>query len=163
MTNPELSIALTIYGQPVSKSNRSQIVKLGNRVSIGKSQEAKAYIRDSLRQIPAAARQRLQGPVSITVRMFYASERSDLDESQLLDILQDQWRRRKAADGEKAPRELLQAGVYRDDRQVRAKHIFHAIDKHNPRCEIVIVPMVAQQESLALVDVGDYDPMAMPA
>lgn len=141
-------IRFTILGQAVSKSNRSQIVRLGDRVSIGKSQEAKVYIRDSLRQIPGWARQRLEGPVRVTVRMFYASERPDLDESQLLDILQDQWRKARPEKG--APRQLLQAGVYRDDRQVREKHVYWGIDRANPRAEVLIEPMQAQQDALPM-------------
>lgn len=133
-------IRLTILGQPCSKSNRSQIVRLGDRVSIGKSAEAKRYIRDALRQIPPAARQRLAVPVRMTIRIWYASERPDMDESQILDVLQDQWKRDKVT-GERV---LLQAGVYRDDRQVRERHVYHGIDRTNPRAEIEIEPIVEQ-------------------
>lgn len=140
-------IRLTIHGQPVSKSNRSQIIKLGERYSLGKSTEAKAYIRDTLRQIPPAARQQLEGPLRITLRMFYASERPDLDESQLLDCLQDQWKRDPTAG-----RVLLQAGVYRNDRQIREKHVYHGIDARRPRAEIEIEALQPQQPGLVLDD-----------
>lgn len=133
-------IRFTILGQPCSKSNRSQIVRLGDRVSIGKSAEAKRYIRDALRQIPPAARQRLAVPVRMTLRLWYASERPDMDESQILDVLQDQWKRDKAT----GQRVLLQAGVYRDDRLVRERHTYHGIDRANPRAEIEIEPIVEQ-------------------
>jgi hypothetical protein len=139
-------IKLTIYGQPVSKSNRSQIVKLGDRVSIGKSTEAKAYIRSTLKQIPGWAQKRIEGPVRVTMTMFYQSEQADLDESQLLDCLQDQWKRSKTG-GERV---LLVPGVYRNDRQVREKHIFHRIDRANPRVEILIEPLQPQQAALVL-------------
>ena len=139
-------IRLTIIGQPCSKSNRSQIVRLGNRSSIGKSAEAKRYIRDALRQIPPAARQRLAVPVRMTIRIWYASERPDLDESQILDVLQDQWKRDKAT-GERV---LVQAGVYRDDRLVRERHTYHGIDRANPRAEIEIEPLEAQQVELPM-------------
>jgi Holliday junction resolvase RusA-like endonuclease len=137
-------IRLTILGQACSKSNRSQIVKLGDRVSIGKSADAKVYIRDTLKQIPPAARQRLQGPLRFTVTLYYESERPDLDESQLLDCLQDQWKRDKAT----GQRVLVQPGVYRNDNQVREKHIYWGIDKRNPRAEIMVEPLQAQQQPL---------------
>jgi Holliday junction resolvase RusA-like endonuclease len=138
------SVTLTILGQPCSKSNRSQIVNLGGRVSIGKSADAKAYIRSTLPQIPPKARLRLQGPVRFTARVFYENERSDLDESQLLDCLQDQWKRDKTT-GERV---LIQAGVYRNDNQVREKHIYHSVDKRNPRAEVVIEPLQMQAQDL---------------
>src|SRR5690606_37803242 len=100
------------------------------------------YERDALRQIPPAARRRLEGPVRMTIRIWYASERPDLDESLILDVLQDRWQRNKAT-GERV---LVQAGVYRNDRCVREKHVYHAIDRANPRAEIEIEPLVEQAE-----------------
>ncbi len=154
MTNDP--ITFTIRGQPCSKANRRRIVLLNRgqedaRTAVVKSKEALAYERDALRQIPAAARQRLEGPVAVTIRIWYASERPDLDESIILDCLQDRFHRLNA----KGPRVLLQAGVYRSDRQVREKHIFHAIDYGNPRAEIVVVALTAQQPGLPLPDPED--------
>jgi Holliday junction resolvase RusA-like endonuclease len=134
-------VRLVILGQPCSKSNTSQIVRMGERVSIGKSVDAKAYIKAALPQIPPKARQRIEGPVRFTATLYYVSERRDLDEGQILDVLQDQWKRDKRT-GERV---LVQAGVYRNDRQVREKHIRHAIDKANPRAEILIEPLVPQE------------------
>jgi Holliday junction resolvase RusA-like endonuclease len=134
-------VRLVILGEPCSKSNTSQIVRMGERVSIGKSVDAKAYIKAALPQIPPKARQRIEGPVRFTATLYYASERRDLDEGQILDVLQDQWKRDKRT-GERV---LVQAGVYRNDRQVREKHIRHAIDKANPRAEILIEPLVPQE------------------
>ncbi len=58
-------IAFTILGQPCSKANSRRIVTLNRgeedqRAAVVKSKEALAYERDALRQIPAAARQRLE-------------------------------------------------------------------------------------------------------
>ncbi len=146
------TIRLTILGEPCSKSNTSQIVRMGERVSIGKSVDAKAYIKAALPQIPPKARQRIEGPVRFTATLYYASERRDLDEGQILDVLQDQWKRDKRT-GERV---LVQAGVYRNDRQVREKHIRHAIDRANPRAEILIEPLQPQQAAMAL----PVDPLA---
>lgn len=64
----------------------------------------------------------------------------------------DQWKRDKRT-GERV---LVQAGVYRNDRQVREKHIRHAIDRANPRAEILIEPLQPQQAAMAL----PVDPLA---
>jgi Holliday junction resolvase RusA-like endonuclease len=128
-------IRLTILGEPASKANQRQLVHFGDRPALIKSQKARAYERDALRQIPPAARVRLQGPVRVTLRIFYASERPDLDESVILDVLQDRY----VGKGER--RELVQRGVYLNDRQVREKHVYHAIDRANPRAEIEVEEM----------------------
>lgn len=139
-------IRFTILGEPASKANSRQIVTIGGRPSSIKSSKARGYEHAALRQIPMAARVRLEGPVAVTLRIFYASERPDLDESVVLDVLQD---RTKLVEqlGQKQ-RVILQEGVYRNDRQVREKHVYHGIDKANPRVEVEVVPLVAQQTQL---------------
>jgi Holliday junction resolvase RusA-like endonuclease len=137
-------IRITILGEPYSKSNTSQVVMIGDRYSIGKSKEAKAYIRMALPQIPPAARLRLEVPLRMTLRIYYANARRDLDESQILDLLQDQWKR----DRHSSERVLVQAGVYRNDRQVVERHAYRLIDARNPRAEIEIEPLEAVQASL---------------
>ena len=51
--------------------------------------------------------------------IYYASRRPDLDESLIMDLLQDV--------------------AYKNDRQVKAKIILHGLDKDNPRAEIRLV------------------------
>lgn len=135
-------IRLTILGQPFSKANSRKIVVVAGRPAVIKSADALAYERDALRQIPPAARRRLEGPLRMTIGIWYASERPDLDESLILDVLQDRWKRDKVT-GERV---LVQAGVYRNDRQVRERHVYHAIDRANPRAEIEIEPLIEQSE-----------------
>lgn len=151
-------IRLTIMGQPSSKANSRRIVTFGGRPASIKSREAIAYERDAMRQIPPAARQRLDGPVRMTIRIWYASERPDLDESLILDILQDRWERDRHSGG----RVLVRAGVYRNDRQVRERHVYHGIDRANPRAEIIVEPLAPQQAELQLLDrmvaMADEDP-----
>jgi len=141
-------VRLTILGEPASKANSRQLVKFGRgaeaRPAIIKSQKARSYERDALLQIPAHARLALTGPVRVTLRIFYASERPDLDESVVLDVLQNRYR------GKGEARELVQRGVYANDRQVREKHVFHAIDRANPRAEIEVEPLLAQQVALEM-------------
>lgn len=131
-----MSIRFVIFGEPASKANQRRLVTFGHgdeaRPALIKSKKALSYERDALKQIPPLARVQIQGPVKVTLRIFYASERPDLDESVVLDVLQDRYKGR----GEE--RELVQRGVYRNDRQVREKHVFHAIDRKNPRTEVEI-------------------------
>lgn len=143
-------IALTILGQPCSKANSRQLVYLGDRMASVKSKVALAYERAALQQIPAPARARLVGPVRVTLRLFYKTELSDMDESLLLDVMQDQWARPRKG----APRVLVQKGVYRNDRQVRERHVFHGIDRANPRAEVLVEPLQAQQVDM----LPDFEP-----
>lgn len=128
-------IKLTILGEPASKANSRQLVTIAKRPAFIKSAKARNYERDARLQIPASARLMLDGPLRATIRIFYATERPDLDESVILDVLQPQYERRDGA------RVMVAKGVYLNDRQVREKHIFHAIDRKNPRAEIEIVKL----------------------
>ncbi len=150
-----------ILGEPVSKANSREFVLVGpkdkKRVMIRKSDKAIAYERAALRQIPMQARMRLEGPVRCSIRMFYASERPDLDASIVLDVLQDRWGKTSEVVGQ---RPLMQAGVYRNDRQVRELHLWHAVDASNPRAEIEIQPLQPQQSGLDLDDVTSDEALA---
>jgi Holliday junction resolvase RusA-like endonuclease len=158
-------IRFCILGEPASKANSREIGVLKfrdkatgeakTRPTVRKSDKALAYEESALRQVPPLARQRLEGPVRVTLRIWYASERPDLDESVVLDVLQDRWKRPK--DG--AERVLIQRGVYRNDRQVREKHIYHGIDAANPRTEVEVEPMVAQQLGLLPEEPAPLEPV----
>lgn len=141
MTDP---IKFTIHGQPYSKANSRQLMMIGGKPRNIKSKEALAYERDALLQIPAAARQRLSGNVRVIITIYYETELPDLDESLILDILQDRYTGTK----KNGDRRLIQKGVYQNDRQVREKHIFHEIDKRNPRAEITVELLEGQQMDL---------------
>lgn len=141
----------TILGEPASKANSRVLSTIGpkhaKRTILRKGDKALSYERDALRQIPPTARLRLEGPVAVTLRIFYASERPDLDESIVLDVLQDRWLKPKFPMTERL---LVQSGVYRNDRQVREKHVYWGLDKVNPRTEILVEAMQAQQVGLGL-------------
>lgn len=113
-------IEFTILGEPASKANTRKIVYIDSKLRIIKSRKALQYARDATLQIPAQW-PLIIGPVAVTLRMFYSSERPDLDESLVLDVLQKR--------------------VYANDRQVREKHVYHAIDRANPRVEVSIRPL----------------------
>jgi len=159
-------IRLTILGEPASKANSRKLVAFGNRPAIIKSEKAREYEHAAALQIPPEARQMLIGPVRVTLRVYYTSERPDLDESVILDVMQAKYKRVKGALIKIAPGEykhgdrervLVQRGVYRNDRQVREKHVYWGIDKANPRAEIEVEPMIWQQGVLP-VDEVEQDP-----
>lgn len=144
------TIRLTLFGRVASKANSRKIVTIAGRPSVIKSADALLFEREALRQIPPTCRVQLQGPVAVSMWIFYDSQRPDLDESLVLDVLQDRWStpRDKATKKPIGPRELVQKGVYANDRQVREKHVYHGIDKANPRVVIEVRPMDAQQPPL---------------
>lgn len=121
-------IKFTILGEAASKANSRRLVKFGSRPAMIKSKKALSFESAAILQIPEEAKQMIEGKVKATIRIFYATQRPDLDESVILDCLQAKYKNG----------ELLRRGVYVNDRQVREKHVFHGIDKLNPRAEIEI-------------------------
>ena len=165
-------IAFTIIGELVSMKNSRQIVTMGGKPALIKSADAREYERTALLQIPAVAKVQLTGPVRVTIRAFYASERKDLDCALLLDVLADRYEKRKGklqklGEGQygygPGERVLVQKGVFCNDRQCRELHFYHFIDRANPRSEVEVEPMQPQQPSLLedvplLHTVGSPDP-----
>ena len=136
------SVHITLYGEAASKANSRKLVTIADRPAFIKSDKARAFAIDVLRQIPPSARLRMEGPVRVSMVIYYASERPDLDESLVLDLLQDQWGKAPLLrGGARGARPLLQHGVYRNDRQVREKHIYHRISKKAPRVEVLVEPL----------------------
>jgi Holliday junction resolvase RusA-like endonuclease len=125
-------IAFCIYGEPASKANSRQIVMFGKLPRVIKSQKARDYERTALYQIPSEAKQMLTGELIITLHIYYASERSDLDESVVLDVLQAKFEKVRGV------RVCTRKGVYLNDRQIREKHVYHFIDKKSPRVAVRI-------------------------
>ena len=121
-------IRLTILGEPFSKANSRKIVTFGNRPASIKSAGALQYEKSAIMQIPDSAKQMIADPVAVTMRIYYATQRKDLDESIILDCLQ----------AKKSKGEIVRRGVYVNDRQVKEKHIYHFIDKACPRAEIEV-------------------------
>lgn len=147
-------VRFTILGEPASKANSREIGLLKftdkatgikkSRPMVRKSDKAIAYVQSALRQIPPPCRVMFDCPVFVAMTIFYASERPDLDETVILDVLQAQYI------GKGADRSLAQRGVYLNDRQVRARAVFHAIDKVHPRAEIVVVPLIDRYQTATL-------------
>lgn len=154
-------IAFTLRGQCVSLKNAYRVITIAGHGSLKKSDEMKAYERSVLLQIPAEARQELEGPVRVTFRAYYTWEGPDLDCAVLLDLMQTQHatvrgKLLKVADGKfkhgPGTRVVTHKGVYGNDRQVRELHLYHGIDKVNPRVEVTVEALQPQQAGLVLGD-----------
>lgn len=112
-------IYLVVYGEPASKANSRKLVMFGKRPASIKSDKARGYARDFDLQVRPIL-PLMQGELRIDLWIYYRTQRPDLDESLILD--------------------LLQGKIYENDRQVRERHVYHMIDKENPRIEILILP-----------------------
>ena len=115
-------VTLTILGEPASKANSRKLVtnrKTGRALFI-KSDKARAYVKYAAEQLPILT-PLMTGNVAATITIYYASQRPDLDEALILDV--------------------MQGHIYLNDRQVRERHVYHQIDKVNPRAEIRVEPI----------------------
>ena len=114
------TLSFTLYGEPASKSNSRRLVQIGGRPRFIKSKKALDYVKAIQLQANALRLPMFDKGVdlSITMHIFYASRRPDLDESVILDALQDI--------------------VYHNDRSIKEKHIYWGLDKVEPRCEITL-------------------------
>lgn len=106
-------VKFTVHGEPASKANSRRWT---GRFFI-KSEKALKYSKSFKEQCPALNPLML-GDLKITVRIYYASRRPDLDPSLIFDLMQDM--------------------IYLNDRQLKEQHIYWGLDKENPRSEIVV-------------------------
>lgn len=117
-----LVASFTVRGEPASKANSRRLVtnrRTGRPMSI-KSAKALGYANACAWQLP-----KLDPPIAddvvLVLRMHYASRRPDMDESVLLDA--------------------MQGFVYVNDRQVKERHTYWALDPKNPRVEVEVYVM----------------------
>jgi Holliday junction resolvase RusA-like endonuclease len=111
------AISIKIFGEPASKANSRRLVAYGGVSRLIKSAKALSY-SEMFKQQCTTQRELLTGDVRVTMKIYYASRRPDLDESLILD--------------------LLQGVAYANDRQVKEKHIYWGLDKERPRMEALI-------------------------
>lgn len=107
--------SFVIFGEPASKANSRQFTRRVGIARMIKSKKALHYSETFRYQIPSVPVM-LDGDLGIDITIYYASRRPDLDESLILD--------------------LLQGRIYTNDRQIKEKHIYHQLDRDNPRSEI---------------------------
>ncbi len=108
---------IIVYGEPASKSNSRKLVHINGRPAFIKSQKARDYVKAFEKQCPVLDNL-LEKDVAVTMTVFYKTRRPDLDESVVLDCMQNK--------------------IYKNDRQVKEKHIYWGLDKECPRCEIEV-------------------------
>ena len=124
-----------IFGEPCSKANSRKLVpnkKTGRIFSI-KSDAGRKYVDSFLLQInnkrkiffffSGITKKPIDCKVILFCVIYYATERKDLDESLVMDCLE-------------------KSGIIKNDRLIRQKHVYHFIDKFNPRSEIELFERV---------------------
>jgi len=114
------ALSIIIFGEPASKANSRRVVKFGNMSRLIKSQKALNY-SDVFKQQCVPLKTLMSGDLKVTMWIYYASRRPDLDESLILD--------------------LMQGCVYENDRQVKERHTYWGLDPSRPRAEIIIEKM----------------------
>ena len=114
------SISMTILGEPASKSNSRKVVLIRGKVRVIKSAKALAYAKTFAQQCKVLDPP-IEGDIKLSIHIFYRTRRPDLDGALIMDC--------------------LQGPVYVNDRQVKELHLFHHIDKENPRSEIRVTEL----------------------
>lgn len=119
MSEGPSSIHFTILGEPASKANSRRWT---GKFFI-KSAKALAYADAFRAQCPKLDKL-MTGDLSVSIKIWYASRRPDLDASLILD--------------------LMQGFVYENDRAIKEQHLFWALDKENPRADITVRKLHAE-------------------
>lgn len=107
------TVNFTIYGEPASKANSRRWT---GKFFI-KSEKALSYVKAFEAQCPKLD-ELMDGDLRVTIKIYYASRRPDLDESLILDC--------------------MQGYIYQNDRAVKERHIYWGLDKDKPRAEIMV-------------------------
>lgn len=107
------TISFTIYGEPASKANSRRWT---GKYFI-KSEKALKYKKTFEQQCPLLG-ELMEGDLRVTIKIFYASRRPDLDPSLIFD--------------------LMQGFIYENDRQIKEQHLYWGLDKIQPRAEITV-------------------------
>ena len=111
------TISFTTKGEPASKSNSRRLVTFGGKPRFIKSEKALNFVKSFQLQCPCLDKL-IEEDVSVTMTIYYSTRRPDLDESVVVDA--------------------MQGFIYKNDLQVKEKHIYWGLDKEEPRIEIEI-------------------------
>jgi hypothetical protein len=112
-------VTFVIFGEPASKANSRRLVTFGGRPAFIKSAKANSYATEFVRQCSAQVKEMTEKDVRVEMVIHYASRRPDLDESVILDA--------------------MQGIVVKNDRQVKQREVYWALDRENPRAVIRVV------------------------
>lgn len=111
---------MILFGQSRQKGNT---LKRGRGNTVFHSKDYLKSFNDFILQAKAQWNQpMIEGDVVMTATIYYQSLRSDLDDSLICDVLE-------------------KAGVIKNDRQIKEKHLFHGLDRANPRIEVEVVAL----------------------
>ena len=113
----KLPLSFWINGEPASKANSRRMVSIKGRPRFIKSQKALDYCKSFAEQCPVLE-DLIECDLVVHLHVYYASRRPDLDESVILDEMQGK--------------------IYKNDRQVKVKHVYWHLDRDNPRSHIRI-------------------------
>ena len=92
------ALVQVIYGEPASKSNSRRVVKFGGMPRLIKSEKALTY-SDTFREQCTQLATLMSGDLRVTLHIYYASRRPDLDETLILDLMQGLIPQRQAGQG----------------------------------------------------------------
>jgi Holliday junction resolvase RusA-like endonuclease len=113
------TVSFTILGEPASKANSRRWT---GKFFI-KSQKALDYSAEFKKQCPVLD-PLMDGDLRVTIKIYYASRRPDLDPSLIFD--------------------LMQGCIYQNDRALKEQHLFWGLDKDCPRAEITVEKIYAK-------------------
>jgi|TARA_R110000823_G_scaffold200670_9_gene331643 Holliday junction resolvase RusA-like endonuclease len=116
--NANIIYECVVKGEPASKANSRRLVTIGGRPRFIKSKKALDYVKAFEEQVDALD-DLIECDVAAHITIHYKTRRPDLDESVILDC--------------------LQGVAYKNDRQVKEKHIYWALDREDPRSTIRLV------------------------
>lgn len=119
----------TIEGTVPSKSNCYRIITIAGHASLGKTAALKAYERSFYLQAGRLRNAGIKDIFALSVRVYYPSMRSDLDNSLkvLLDCLQT-------------------VGAIRNDNQCVAITAEKFVDKARPRVELALTSLLMEED-----------------
>ena len=129
---------ITILGEPASKANSRRLVYIGGQPRFIKSKKALLYSKAFDLQCPVR-KNLFEEDLSIAIKTYYKTRRPDLDESLILDLLQDR--------------------VFKNDRSIKSKYVEHGLDKEHPHSVIVVSSLgnqdLVRKTLLTLVGEGE--------
>lgn len=116
ISNSQSTVSFVIEGEPASKANSRRWT---GKFFI-KSEKALNYAKAFKAQCPVL-QPLMEGDLRVSIKIYYASRRPDLDPSLIFDLMQD--------------------CVYTNDRQIKEQHLYWGLDKARPRAEITVETM----------------------
>ncbi len=136
------SVHIVVYGKPVRKSNRRQMVMRGGKPMLIKSKAALQYYKDFDLQIKQSDRVGFIGPVAISGTIYYSPTQIRAGKTIRANI-------KSASDsithswvGDLSVEALMDciqhAGIIADDRQVVSINVQKGISFDSPRADIII-------------------------